>query len=163
LGVFFMGTSTGAYPWDLSTAPVNLEDGASSTLMAGENMLVGVSSGTTASGGMATNWACPMPHFCMFFASDSVCAVGTTPNVCDQAPLTSFGGAVDGPGWANANRDGSRANINYGTNLTVEGTFPYLLSNHSSGVNTVFCDGSARLLKSTINGSVYAKLITPAG
>ncbi len=53
--------------------------------------------------------------------------------------------------------------INYGTNLTDEGTFPFALSNHNNGVNMLFCDGSIKFISDTINGTVYSKLITPQG
>ncbi|AGA30738.1 prepilin-type N-terminal cleavage/methylation domain-containing protein [Singulisphaera acidiphila DSM 18658] len=161
MGVMFLGTAKGGYPWDIQTSPINLEDGASATLMASENMLVGSSTGSPVSGGLLTNWACPLPNFCMFTASDNVCGTGSTPD-CTSSGLAASSDA-DGPGWAFANQDGSFENINGGYRLTIEGTFPYLLSNHSGGVNTVFCDGSARFLKSSIAGSVYAKLVTPAG
>jgi len=53
--------------------------------------------------------------------------------------------------------------INYGYNLTVEGTFPYPYSGHTGGINTFFCDGSSKFIKETIDGTVYSKIITPAG
>jgi prepilin-type N-terminal cleavage/methylation domain-containing protein/prepilin-type processing-associated H-X9-DG protein len=161
MGVMFLGTAKGGYPWDVATTPIHLEDGASATLLVSENMLVGSSMGSPVAGGLMTNWACPLPNFCTFTASDNVCGSSTTPD-CTTGGLTSNGNE-DGPGWARANQDGSFENINGGTHLTVEGTFPYLVSNHSGGVNAVFCDGSTRFLKSSINGTVYSKLITPAG
>ncbi|WP_143206324.1 DUF1559 domain-containing protein [Singulisphaera sp. GP187] len=51
LGVMFLGTAKGGYPWDIQTSPVNLEDGASATLLASENMLVGSSTGSPVLGG----------------------------------------------------------------------------------------------------------------
>jgi prepilin-type processing-associated H-X9-DG protein len=99
----------------------------------------------------------------MFFASDQICNSGSSPNRCNLAPLAPTAGAVDGANWSNANRVGTNANINVGYNLSVEGSSPFPLSTHGSGVNTAFCDGSCRFLKSTIDGTVYSKLITPAG
>ncbi|WP_406693532.1 DUF1559 domain-containing protein [Singulisphaera sp. Ch08] len=161
MGVMFLGTAKGGYPWDVQTGPIHLEDGASATLMVSENILVGSSTGSPVSGGLMTNWACPLPNFCTFTASDNVCGTASNPD-CTKSGLAATSD-TDGPGWALANQDGSFENINGGYRLTIEGTFPYLLSNHSGGVNSVFCDGSARFLKSSIDGSVYAKLVTPAG
>jgi prepilin-type N-terminal cleavage/methylation domain-containing protein/prepilin-type processing-associated H-X9-DG protein len=158
-GVMFAGTTTGGYPWDVTTRIINIEDGSSSTLMLSENYLVGVSNGSPLAG-TATNWACPVPNFCMFVASDNVCG----PNFkCPGSQLAPTGSGIDGLGWAAANQAGTAENINGGLNLSLEGSFLYPLSNHANGVNVVFCDGSSRFLKSTIDGTVYAKLITPAG
>ena len=58
---------------------------------------------------------------------------------------------------------GTNQNINAGYSMGVEGSTPYPYSGHSSGVNVVMCDGSARFISSTIDGTVWSKLITPAG
>ena len=68
-----------------------------------------------------------------------------------------------GKGWARANQAGTFENINFGQSLTVEGSFPFANSAHPGGANFVFCDGAVRFISSTIDGSVYAELITPAG
>jgi prepilin-type processing-associated H-X9-DG protein len=34
---------------------------------------------------------------------------------------------------------------------------------HDGGCNFGFCDGAVRFISQTIDGTVYAKLITPAG
>ena len=57
----------------------------------------------------------------------------------------------------------ARACINYGTSLGDEGSFPYPYSNHSGGINVLFCDGSVKFLSETIDGTVYSKLLTPQG
>jgi len=54
-------------------------------------------------------------------------------------------------------------NINFGVNLTDEGSFPYPSSYHSGGINVVCCDGSAHFISDTIDGTVWAKLVTPSG
>ncbi|HEV3166565.1 MAG TPA: DUF1559 domain-containing protein [Isosphaeraceae bacterium] len=163
LGVMFLGTRYKSYPWDIQTAPVNIEDGTSNTLLLTENILTGYSSGAPVSGGLPTNWACPLPNFSMFIGSAKVCGSGTAPDCTSGALQATGGGANDGPGWALANQSSTYEGINYGYNLTTEGTFPYPYSGHSGGVNVVFCDGSCRFISATTNGSVWAKLITPAG
>jgi prepilin-type N-terminal cleavage/methylation domain-containing protein len=40
---------------------------------------------------------------------------------------------------------------------------PLSNSAHSGGCKMVFCDGAVRFISATINGTVYAKIITPAG
>ena len=47
--------------------------------------------------------------------------------------------------------------------LTLKGSFPYVTSGHPTGANFGFCDGAVRFLTSTIDGTVYSKIITPAG
>ena len=78
LGVMFLGTSKGTYPWDIKTRDIDLSDGASSTLLLTENTLAGFSNGSPLAGGMTTNWACPLPNFCMFTGSPHVCTRART-------------------------------------------------------------------------------------
>jgi prepilin-type processing-associated H-X9-DG protein len=47
--------------------------------------------------------------------------------------------------------------------LTIKGTFPFVNSGHPNGANYAFCDGAVRFISNTIDGTVYAKIITPAG
>jgi len=44
-----------------------------------------------------------------------------------------------------------------------EGERPFPNSNHFGGVNIVMCDGSARFLDESVDLTVYARLISPAG
>ena len=166
LGLMSINTSTGNAPWDTRTTPSGIYDGASTTLMLSENTLAGYTPTSQLSGGLPTNWACPLPTFAMFIGSHTICA-SPTPGDCTAGTfgqnLWPANGNIDGPGWNNANANGSFENINFGTNLTTEGTFPYSNSGHPGGFNVVMCDGSVKFLSSTINGTVYAKIITPAG
>jgi len=159
LGVMFLGTSKGTMPWDQQMTHSEFLDGTSNTLLMSENRLAGVSSGTSFSGNLPTNWACPLPNFCMFFGSDAVCDGG-----CLSGQLSPVNG-VDGPGWVMTNAPGKNtyAEINYGKVLTTKGSFPYPYSDHSGGVNVACCDGSVKFMTESINGGVYANLLTPAG
>jgi prepilin-type processing-associated H-X9-DG protein len=163
LGVMFMGTHTGDQPWDITTRPSDIANGLSSTLLVAENTLAGFSKGTPYSGGLETNWACPLPNFAMFLGSDDVCRTSRSAVDCLGGQLGPGPRGVTGKGWARANQIGTYENINFGQALTVEGSFPFANSGHPGGANFAFCDSSVRYLTSTIDGSVYAELITPAG
>jgi prepilin-type N-terminal cleavage/methylation domain-containing protein/prepilin-type processing-associated H-X9-DG protein len=154
-------------PWGSARTTLgNIVDGTSTTLLLGENTLVGYSTANLLSAGVDTNWACPLPNFTMFTGSDNICAstaAGATPTTCYTAFGTTGAADVDKSAWAMANTIGTFENINYGQNLSVKGSFPFVTSGHPSAANFVFCDGSVRLINATINGTVYAKILTPAG
>jgi prepilin-type N-terminal cleavage/methylation domain-containing protein/prepilin-type processing-associated H-X9-DG protein len=148
-------------PWNSKSTLTGIQDGASNTLLLGENTLAGASGGTpNYSKSIETNWASPLPSFCMFIASDNVC--GQDGN-CIGGQLAPTASQDDGPGWQEANRNGNLENINFGQNLSIEGSFPFANSAHPSGGNFAFCDGSVRFISSSIDGTVYAKIITPSG
>jgi len=162
MGVMFLNIiPDGTAPYgSLRTTPSSISDGASSTLLVAENTLVGYSPGSTYSGSQVTNWACPLPNFSMFLGSDNVCPT----NTCyTDLQVQGSGPYTDSANWAFANQTGTFENINFGQNLTIQGSSPYANSGHPGGCNMVFCDGATRFINSTINGTVYAKLITPAG
>jgi len=155
-GLMFLGTSTGKWPWDAKTTASSVLDGSSSTIMLTENMFAGASPGSVLTGNAVTNWNCPHPNFVMFFGSDNICPAGTCTNL--QAVSDA-----DGTNWNFANDQTTGEHINGGINVGVEGGAPYPSSNHPGVINTVMCDGSARLVQATINGTVWAKVITPQG
>ncbi|MDX2037391.1 MAG: DUF1559 domain-containing protein [Isosphaeraceae bacterium] len=164
-GVMFLGTATGKMPWDVRSGPNSIVDGAGTTILASENFLAGASNGSTYTGGVPTNWACPHPNFVMFIGSDSICPSGNCSSGL-RVSTDSTGTQTDGPGWANANNKNSTTvleYINVGQDLTDEGSAPFPSSNHGGGVNMLFCDGSVKFISDTIDGTVYAKIITPNG
>ncbi len=163
LGVMFLGTQTGDQPWDIKTSPSDIVDGAAHTIVVGENILTGYSKGTAYSGGLPTNWACPLPNFCMFLAFDDVCRTADSSIDCLGGQLQPGAGGVTGEGWSRANGSNARAEVISGKRRGVEGSFPFANSGHAGGCNFGFCDGSIRFLSDTIDGKVYAELITPAG
>ena len=103
----------------------------------------------------------------MFIGPTNVCgtpAAGTALELHDLGALaanTTTG--ADGPGWAQANKVGTYANINGGGTLTIEGSYPFSNSSHPSGCNMGFCDGGVRFVTNTVDGTVYSKMITSAG
>ena len=171
LGMFSVGTVQGTFPWDVKTTPSGIYDGTSTTLMLSENLLAGYSPSSSLNGGAASNWANPNPLFTMFIGSPHICddgsgdcttGISSLPN--GGANLTpSASGNIDGPGWNHANQVGHGDNINFATQLTVEGSSPFISSGHPGLVNTVFADGHVQTITATIDGTVFAKIITPAG
>jgi prepilin-type N-terminal cleavage/methylation domain-containing protein/prepilin-type processing-associated H-X9-DG protein len=181
LGVFFLestfGQITSTKPtWNIRSTPNAMADGASSTVMMGENTLTGFSTGTPYSGNVQTNWSAPMPQFSMFIGSSNVCsatvpiAAGTSKLDCTaggslaaQQKLLAPTNDVDGPTWVNANKTGTLENLGGGQSLSLDGGYPFLNSSHPSGSNVAFCDGAVRFITNNIDGTVYAKILTPAG
>ena len=159
-GMFFLGTAGGQTAWDNRPQIRSIVDGTSTTVMLSENCLAGASPGNAYSGNIVTNWASAHPNFVMFMASDNVCNNGQCTKTTDLTPTF---GKSDGAGWARANQPATFESINYGSSLTVEGSFPYPFSNHTGGVIVTMCDGSVKLIKTDIDGTVWSKLITPAG
>jgi prepilin-type processing-associated H-X9-DG protein len=164
-GVMFLGTDTGKAPWDRRTIPQSIVDGTSQTILATENLRAGFSPGSPATGGLATGWACPHPNVVMFIASDRICPSGRCPTGGTSPTLTP-GPYGDGDAWALANSPSRNPHESINArakDAAPEGAFPYPSSNHAGGVNVLFCDGSVRFISETIDGTVYANLITPAG
>lgn len=159
-GMFFLGTKGGQTAWDNHQQFSSIQDGTSTTVLLSENCLAGASQGNTYSGNVVTNWATAHPNFVMFMASDNVCNKG---NCTTTADLTPVAGTTDGAGWDRANDATTFESINYGMKLTDEGSFPYPFSKHPGGVVVTMCDGSVRFIKTEISGTVWSKLITPAG
>jgi len=154
-------TDNSSPPWgQCKTTLSAITDGSSSTLLVAENTLVGYAGGAVGVSGVDSNWANPLAYFTMFTGPDIICgATGT----CVGQFNTSFSNTIDDGNWGVSNRVSTYSNINYGQQLTVKGTFPYVTSGHPGGANFVFCDGSTRYLSATIDGIVYSKLITPQG
>jgi len=148
-------------PWNVRSNPAGVSDGASSTVIISENTLAGAAVPSPYSVNLETNWAAPLPTFCMFIGSSAVCGVPAATD-CTAGQLAP-NGDFDGQGWSFANKVGTFENINFGQNLTTEGSYPFSNSAHPSGCNMGFCDGAVRFISNTIDGTVYSKLITPAG
>jgi hypothetical protein len=155
-------------PWNVRSSLTSIVDGASSTILLSENTLTGAGVPTPYSDNLVPNWACPFPTFTSFIGATNICGTPSASTALDctgggsPGPLTPSGDN-DGPGWGNANRVGTLANINGGQSLTIEGSYPFSNSAHPAGLNLGFCDGAVRFISNTIDGTVYSKIITPAG
>jgi prepilin-type N-terminal cleavage/methylation domain-containing protein len=176
LGLGFLGTATGRYPWDIYNSPATLRDGSSYTVMIAENSTGGASEGSPYGWSQQNpvqtviplNWAAPHPNFVGFMASDNICGTdGDCFGKLDAngfGPLTPIAGKTDGPGWALANQKGSNEEINYGARYVSEaGGSPFANSQHPGVVIVGMADGSARRISDTVDGAVWAKLISPDG
>jgi len=186
-GVMFLGTSAGNAPWDTRTTSSSITDGSSNTILLSENLAAGYTPTDTVGIGLTTtwptsppsiiiNWSAPHPNFVMFIGSDNICGGSghSSPGsgACNAdtgntqpslTPVNVNGTITDGLSWLDANRPGSLENINAGLAVGVEGGSPYASSRHPGGVNVVMCDGSAHFVTETINATVWAKILTPAG
>jgi len=158
-------------PWNVRSSLASIVDGSSATILMSENTLVGASSPNVYTANLEGNWASPVPTMNMFIGSSAVCGVPATLD-CTAGQLASASvtsgagtasGDFDGPGWAFANKLGTFQNISFGQNFTIEGSYPFSNSAHPGGCNMAFCDGGVRFLRTTIDGTVYSKLITQAG
>jgi prepilin-type N-terminal cleavage/methylation domain-containing protein len=176
MGLLWPGSSTGKTEWDHRTTPSGILDGASTTVLLTENTLAGSTQNSSYTGGIITNWATAHPAFVAFMGSDDVCTGSnktSTLQKCSEAatagllkPSTNAGQKTDGLGWERANDRNTSAGeyINAGTRLGgEEGRSPFPNSYHPGLVIVTMCDGSSRIITETINGAVWAKLITPAG
>ena len=163
-GVMFLGTTAGNTPWDYKTGASSIIDGSSTTILASESVLCGASAGANFYG-VVSNWSCPHPNFIGFIASDQFWAAGLSTNTAGTQTDSFYSLANNKVGGSSGTPQSlsSMECINYSTNLGEEGSFPFANSNHAGGVNVLFCDGSAKFISDTINGTVYAKLITPQG
>ena len=168
-GVMFLGTIEGNMAWDQKSSAASIIDGSANTVMVSENLLAGAAAANKYSGmnanNLPINWATPHPNFVTFIGSDAVCGGASAPggNANCNTGLQPIQGSKDGPGWQYANYKGTFENINIGQNLIDEGSAPYVSSLHPGIINAVMCDGSVRTISETLDGTVWSKIITPAG
>lgn len=181
LGVMFPGATvptslptgstgtTSTFPWSVTTTLSSIIDGLSTTVLLGESTLSGYApQGAGFLSAVETNWACPHPNYTSFMASDNVCGDGAGNGQCYSSMLgptlnPATGTQSDGTSWNFANYPGKYENIGYGLTLTMKGSFPYINAGHPGGFNVTMCDGSVHYLRNTINGTVWAKLVSSAG
>lgn len=169
MGVMFLGTLQGNAPWDYKTSSSAIVDGSSNTVLLAENVLGGYANPNPYTNNQPMNWAAPHPNFVAFMTSDNICGGSNHSNPGNgdcfgDNTLDSIAmSGTDGAAWMEANLPGSVEKINFGANLSDEGSFPFPYSRHPGGVNVVFCDGSGHFISDNINGAVWAKAVTPNG
>lgn len=164
LGVMFVGSKSGKAPYDHKTTGSSIQDGAGTTILFAENNSAGASTGdATLSSGYETNWATPFPHYVAFVGSRYVCGSSGDCTTSGLNPTKDANGdQQDGPAWSFANAKSSGGEyINSG--LEAEGALPFINSGHPGGFNAAFCDGSVKFINDTIDGTVFSKILSPAG
>jgi len=155
--MFFMSSENNAQPWNTKTTLSSISDGASNTILLGENVYAGFSASYAMGAGLEANWASPHPNIIGFIGSDNICG---TSGVCSGTKSTQN---EDWPGWDKANDRDAKEGVNSDPDATV-GFSPFLSSGHSGGiVNVVMADGSVRGIQETIAGVVLSKLLSPQG
>lgn len=121
-------------------------DGTSQTLCFAENVRAGFDPGT------GETWSSANPRRICFFLSGHVCAgASCSPGNVDY---TRGNNRVD----ATFQREAINSSLNQ-----AEGEAPWPSSYHDHGANMAFCDGHVKFVSESIDGRVYASLITPQG
>lgn len=121
-------------------------DGLSQTIMLTENVRVGYDSAHD------TTWAAPGPLWNSFILSGYICDNASCAS--GHVDYTKSNNRAGGPWEYEAINSGLRF---------PEGEAPWPSSFHPSAVNVVFADGHVRLVSDSIDGVVYAGLVSPQG
>ena len=115
----------------------SISDGTSNTILLSENVLAGVSTGTQYSLQYQTNWACPLPTFCMFIGPTKICGTPTATTglncTVSAAFLSSQWATPTGRAGPTPTMSATYDNINGGGSLTIEGCYPFSNSSHPAG------------------------------
>ncbi len=159
LSVFFMSSENSAAPWNTKSTLTSISDGASNTILVGENIHSGYATAMpmASNTSVETNWASPHPNVVGFIGSDDICG---NSGVCSGSKATQND---EWPGWDNTNNRDGKEGLNSDPDAST-GLSPFLSSGHAGGiVNCVMADGSVRGISQTISGVVLSKLITPQG
>ena len=141
----------------------SIKDGTSTTVMMSENVNAGYLQSMNYGGSNTVdevNWACPHPYNTSFFVQAPMIASTAGVTVFDTATITNA--TVYDYGRANT-RGPTTGGINGDITGLSEGNFPFPNSYHSGGVHILTCDGGVRFMADTIDGGVWARLVTPDG
>lgn len=147
MGLFFIENWPQGTGTTRSHTPDSIFDGMTQTLMIAENVRAGFDPSVPGSG-----WSSAQPERNSFFLSGYICDSGS----CGL-------GSVD---YSRANFRGHPAYAKESLNSSLsqaEGEAPWPSSFHTGGVNVVFADGHTQFLSDTIDGRVYASLMSPQG
>ena len=161
-GVFSRQLGNGGFATNLDQ--ISAADGTSQTVLLAENINI-----VKFAPGNYGGWGSP------FTGNIAIgLAVSDTAGVIDPYTLAQGLGGVSGDGKATGlvlsavdvivdNPAGTDAKINDNLNGATDGQSPRPSSLHPGAVNMAFADGSCKVISSTIDESVYARLLTPMG
>ncbi len=161
LGLLWPGSTSGNTSQDVRRTIQSISDGTANTIMIAENIHAahGEYFGFWLDLVHGRSWANPDPNVAAFHVSDKICPGGD----CRR---------ID---WSKANSPNTTTN-RYKLPQNINGVredlrrlspvpqfgWPFPSSMHPTGLNVAMCDGSVRFLANTVDGEVYAKLVTPA-
>jgi hypothetical protein len=146
MGLFFVEN------WPLGSglirhhSPGSVVDGLSNTLMLSESIHAGYDPS------MGNNWSTPFPRYNSFIFSAYVCKDATA--------------AAGNVNYARANdksQEPYRMEAVNGDREQPAGQAPWASSFHPAGVHVAFCDGRIQFMSDSIDGGVYAALMSPQG
>jgi prepilin-type N-terminal cleavage/methylation domain-containing protein/prepilin-type processing-associated H-X9-DG protein len=193
LGLLYPGSLKQNTPWDVRRSLSRVPDGTATTIMLGENLKTGYIAsypaesdpplhtfgiGTAAaphfgqpgSGLIEGTWANPHPLFAAFHMSDDFCDPTGKCNIGESVTVNSGDQrfTVQRADWARANSLDARDNAqqlpeSFNGAIFADKGWTYLNSLHPGGVTVAMCDGSARFISNDIDGTVFAKLMSPGG
>ena len=178
LGVMFLesalpqGTTT-RIPWNVNSTLSGISDGASSTILMrerlgrrqhGQLLLSELNRPTGPARCRRSRCSSARPMSAartVQLDRDLDCTAGgvlaATSRSFSHPPVTGRAG------WHLPTRSGRSRTSTVAGRLTIEGGYPFSNSGHPGGCNMGFCDGGVRFISNTIDGTVYSKMITPAG
>jgi prepilin-type N-terminal cleavage/methylation domain-containing protein/prepilin-type processing-associated H-X9-DG protein len=147
-GLFFANNwpaNIGNFRSHLHHSADSIFDGLSNTIMLSENVRAGYDPQFN------TNWACPLIWRNSFYLSGYVCE-----------NLGCSAGNVD---YARANSNTPPYNLEAINSSfdQAEGEAPWPSSHHAGGMHMAFADGHIVFLRESVEGGVYASLISPQG
>jgi hypothetical protein len=187
LGLLYPGSRHGNTPWDVRRTLASITDGASTTILIGENHRTGYvdvfpsddrdplffgrdHEGAPGRGLIEGTWANPDPRFAAFHVSDDFCTPHGSCATGQSVTVTAAGRSrlVRRADWSKVNSVTSVDN-QWGLSESINNRggggegWTYLTSLHPGFVCIAMCDGSARFLSQDIDGEVLVKLVSPAG
>jgi prepilin-type processing-associated H-X9-DG protein len=141
--LYFPETCGGIFFWNSAVAAATIRDGMSSTLLVGERSR-DLSNATWSGGVLANN--CTGPSWPVQFCDIAILSF-TLSNAGPAASVSTGGGSLTGIQVPNDPQPGPSG----------------YRSLHPGGCNFLYCDGSVRFVKETVNRPIFAALSTRAG
>jgi prepilin-type N-terminal cleavage/methylation domain-containing protein/prepilin-type processing-associated H-X9-DG protein len=145
-GLFFLNNWPAGTGTTRHHSPASVTDGSATTLMLSENIRAGYDPV------WGTSWASPWPTRNSFLLSSYACQnARCAPGAVNYQMVNTRSAAPQS--FEAINSSISQA----------EGEAPWPSSLHGAGVNVIMCDGHGTFLSETVDGAVYAALVSPQG